>query len=107
MPGTVNLNTAPRLLLEAMLRNRSIALRLVSARNRTGSLTREDITGAGGLRPENSGFTSGVFDVFVTAEAGGALVMLESRILRVDGIDGRSIRILRRRIVTGSEGEAD
>ncbi|OWU84698.1 hypothetical protein ATO6_10120 [Oceanicola sp. 22II-s10i] len=106
-PGTVNLNTVSPLLLETMLRNRSIALRLISTRDRTGQITRDDITGAGGIRPENSGFTSGVFDVFVTADVGGASMTLQTRLLRTDPLNGLSVRVLRRRIVPGDAGEAD
>lgn len=99
-PGTVNLNSADPVLLEAMLNNRSIALRLVSARTRKGFITREDLVSAGGLRPENSGWTSNTFDVAVLAEVGRARLQLETRILRFQGLDTKSIGIVSRRIVT-------
>lgn len=109
-PGTINLNSADSVLLEAMLNNRAIALRLVSARARKGFITRDDLAGAGGLRPENSGWTSNTFDVAILAEVGQARLRLNTRILRIHELDIKSVGIFSRSIVTDpipEEGRGD
>ena len=85
VPGRVNVNTAGPLVLAAVLRNSAAAQRLVSLRDRTGSLTRADLADAGVLAAGTAGFTSQVWDITVTAEVGGVEVALRSRLVRRSG----------------------
>ncbi|MFZ5962170.1 general secretion pathway protein GspK [Thalassococcus sp. BH17M4-6] len=97
--GTINLNTAPPLLLQAMFNNRAIAARVQRLRDTDGMLTRAGLEGIGALRPENSGFTSNVFDLEVLAEVGAARVRLQSRIVRTNDLQGRSVTVYARRLL--------
>lgn len=98
IPGNVNLNSASPLLLEVMLQNRSSALQLVRRREARGELTRDDLTGLGVQRPQNSGFTSNVFVVDILAEAGAARISLQTLIIRRNDPGVKSVAIRERRL---------
>ena len=55
------------------------AARVQRLRDSRGEVTRDGLAEADVLRPENSGFTSRIFDVEVLAESGAARVALRSR----------------------------
>ncbi|TMM51789.1 type II secretion system protein GspK [Sulfitobacter sabulilitoris] len=95
--ATLNLNTADVLVLEALLSNRAAAQRLERTRARTGMITRDDLAQVGVLRPAGSGFTSGLFDVSVTAEVDGITRHLTSRIARDPDPRVRSTTVIARR----------
>lgn len=99
VPGTINLNTADPLLLRAMFNNRAAAARVQRLRDSRGEVTRDGLAEADVLRPENSGFTSRIFDVEVLAESGAARVALRSRILRTDDLSGKGVVVIRRSLV--------
>lgn len=98
VPGTVNLNTADRRLLAAMLGNGALAARLEARRQDTGQLTREDLATAGAVRPDNSGFVSDSFLILVDAEASDARLKMQTRVIRVVTPDTQQVVVLERRI---------
>ncbi|WP_407492965.1 general secretion pathway protein GspK [Pseudooceanicola sp. MF1-13] len=100
LPRTVNLNTAPPLLLEALFKNQSYALRLESIRQQTGEITRANLDGIGAIRPENTNWTSGLYDVAIMAEVGDARVRLVSRLVRQNDLGGKSVSVLTRRFMS-------
>jgi general secretion pathway protein K len=96
--GTINLNTADPLLLRLLFRNPGFAARVASVREREGRITRAMLDGIGAARPENSGFTSDVFDVDILVEVGEAHLRMSSRIVRRSDLETRTVGVAWRRL---------
>lgn len=99
VPGTINLNSADPVLLSVMTQNEAQARRIVRLREREGGVTVAALREAGLLRPQNSGVTSDVWRVDVTAEAGSARLRLRAVLLRRDEDGVRSVSVLERRFL--------
>lgn len=83
--SSVNVNSAPVALLAVLLKNPLQASLLVARRSKLGFVTREDVSGLGIVMPAGLGFTSGFFDLTVTAQVGQTVVTETAVIAR--GID--------------------
>jgi general secretion pathway protein K len=97
--GTVNLNSVDGFLLEVMMQNASHASQLISRRGRGGSLTLEDLSEIGAIRPQNSGFVSNAYQADILAEAGSARVRLRTTILRRNALGVKAVDVVERRII--------
>lgn len=101
----LNLNTADAVAIGAVLGNRSAALRLVAQRDRTGFVTPDDLRDLGLLGTGGAGFTSDLFDVVVTAQVDDVVVILTSRIQRVQGLGTQDMRVIARRFGPQQDGQ--
>lgn len=97
--GTINLNSVDPVLLSVMLQNETQARQMIRMRERDGAITVATLRDAGILRPQNSGFTSDVYEIEVTAEAQSARLRIRSRVLRRDDLGRKSVTVLDRRFL--------
>lgn len=104
--GTVNLNSVGPFLLTVMLQNQTQARQLIRLRDRQGAITVSALREAGILRPQNSGFTSDIYEVDVQAEAGTARLRLRSLVVRQDDRGAKSVTVLERRFLYDLPQEA-
>lgn len=81
-PATINLNTAPEPVLQAVFGNPVVARSLAKRRRAMGFLTSEDLADLGLLQPVLTGWRSDIFDVIVTARVGDMTVRYSRRVLR-------------------------
>lgn len=95
--GTINLNSVDPFLLAVMVQNTSHAQQLVRIRERQGSLSRAALRNAGILRPQNSGFTSNVYRIYILAEAGRARIRMQTLVVRRNDLGVKAVDILERR----------
>ncbi|MEO0911777.1 MAG: general secretion pathway protein GspK [Pseudomonadota bacterium] len=95
-PTAINLNTAERVVLQALLGNERAARGLLARRSAKGALTTQDLRALGLVQPIGSGWTSGFFDVSVVAEVDGVRQHVRSRVQRVADGETNSVFELRR-----------
>lgn len=81
-PASINLNTAPEPVLQAVFGNAIVARSLVRRRAAKGFLTSSDLADLGVLQPVLTGWRSDVYDVAVTAKVGDMTVQYARRLLR-------------------------
>ncbi|MGZ2256652.1 type II secretion system minor pseudopilin GspK [Roseobacter sp. A03A-229] len=81
-PATINLNTAPEPVLQAVFGNPVVARSLAKRRNAMGFLTSEDLADLGLLQPVLTGWRSEIYDVIVTASVGDMTVRYSRRVVR-------------------------
>lgn len=94
--GDLNLNSAPSLVLNAVLGNQAAARRLELRRERQGFVTPDDLKAADLLLPPGAGFTSDTYAATTSAEVDGITVTLRSVLLRISNPLGQRVEVLER-----------
>lgn len=91
LPGStdINVNTAPPDLINVLIDDPVQTRRLVSIRDRKGSLAPEDIAASGVVLPLGTAYVSAFFDVTVTVTVGAIRLVQTSRLQRRTDADER------------------